>query len=171
MRVGLTSSAAALLLLATGCDLPRDPEKTLDRVRGGTLRVGVSAHEPWTDWKGDGSDRRPVGIEVELAEQFAKEIDAEVHWVRGSEGELLTALENFDLDLVAAGLTDDTPWKDRVGLSRTFVETDDGKHVLATPPGENDFLLRLDKFLARREAAIRDRLDEEGPVPAKAAVE
>lgn len=154
--------ALALVLPNAGCDLPRDPEGTLDRVRGGTLRVGVSAHEPWTKWEGSGSDRRPTGIEVELAERFAEELNAEIEWVRGSESELFTSLEEFHLDLVLGGLTDDTPWSDRIGLSKSFAETADGKHVLATPLGENAFLLRLDRSLTRQEPTIRRRIAEEG---------
>lgn len=149
---------------SVGCDLPRDPEGTLERVRGGRLRVGVTAHVPWTDWENDGRGRRVSGIEVELVKRFATEMNAEIDWIRGSESELLTSLENYDVDLVLGGLTDDTPWSDRVGLSRTFAETGEGKHVLATPPGENAFLLRLDRFLAKEEAAIGRRIAEEGAV-------
>lgn len=126
--------------------------------------MGVSAHEPWTDWKDDGSDRRPAGIEVELAERFAEKLNADVVWVRGSESELFTSLEEFDVDLVLGGLTDDTPWSDRIGLSRTFAETAEGKHVLATPPGENAFLLRLDRFLASEQESVRRRIAGEGAV-------
>jgi len=154
-----------------GCDIPRDPEGTLDRVRGGTIRVGIDVNEPWTAWEGQGSAARPAGVEPELVERFAKELKADVEWVRGSETEILTALENFDLDLVAAGIKDDTLWSDRVGLSRPYAETADGKHVLAAPPGENEFLLRLDKFLAREEAAVRARLAKEGPIVERASVE
>ena len=38
---------AGVLLLAA-CDLPRDSDGTLDRVRGGTMRVGVVIDTPWT---------------------------------------------------------------------------------------------------------------------------
>ena len=167
------SCLAALLavFLAAGCDLPRDPEGTLDRASQAPLRVGITVNEPWTAWEGDEPQGRPVGVEPELVERFAEELGTEVAWVRGSETELLTALENFDLDLVVGGLKDDTLWADRVGLSRTYVETADGKHVIAAPPGENAFLLRLDKFLARQEGKVQARLAEEGPVTEKATVE
>jgi polar amino acid transport system substrate-binding protein len=39
----------ALLILAVAagsCGIPRDPRGTLDRVRGGTLRVGVAERAP-----------------------------------------------------------------------------------------------------------------------------
>src|SRR6185369_5924264 len=36
------------VLLVAACDLPRDSDGTLDRVRGGTMRVGVVIDTPWT---------------------------------------------------------------------------------------------------------------------------
>lgn len=49
---------AGLLLLVGGCDLPRDPEQTFERVRGGTLRVGITARPPWTSF--DAELQRPA---------------------------------------------------------------------------------------------------------------
>ena len=47
--IPLALAAVALLaVLIAGCGIPRDPESTLDRVRGGTLRAGITASEPWT---------------------------------------------------------------------------------------------------------------------------
>ena len=58
-----------LLLIAAlvlgGCQFPRDPEGTLDRVRGGTLRVGISPSEPWVTLV---EDEPPAGVEVELVQ-------------------------------------------------------------------------------------------------------
>ena len=45
----MTRCTSILFLLAlTACDLPRDSDGTLDRVRGGTMRVGVVIDTPWT---------------------------------------------------------------------------------------------------------------------------
>ena len=66
---------------AAGCGIPRDPERTLAPVRGGTLRAGITPSEPWTTLEGGG----PGGVEVELVEQFAHELGARVEWVDGSE--------------------------------------------------------------------------------------
>ena len=65
-QIGVTAVAAA------GCGIPRDPESTLDRVRGGTLRAGITASEPWTTLEGG----RPGGVEVALVERFAQELGA-----------------------------------------------------------------------------------------------
>jgi len=52
--------AAVALMAVAGCGIPRDPESTLDRVRGGALRAGITASEPWTTLEGG----RPGGVEV-----------------------------------------------------------------------------------------------------------
>src|SRR5215203_4602995 len=38
---------AIATVCATACGLPRDADGTLDRVRNGTLRVGVAVDTPW----------------------------------------------------------------------------------------------------------------------------
>jgi polar amino acid transport system substrate-binding protein len=230
-RSGLAALVAAALLAvgAAGCGIPRDPESTLDRVRGGTLRAGITASEPWTTLEGG----RPGGVEVELVEQFAHELGAKVEWVDGSEAELIGALEVRELDLVVGGLTADTPWKSKAAITRSYATTrvvvavpasqpppgdiaglrvaveagsdaagiledktdavpvrvpdvtqvkgsavavdewlldnlglrDTGvhlskaKHVMATPLGENAFLVRLERFLIAHQAQVPALLD------------
>jgi polar amino acid transport system substrate-binding protein len=111
--------AAALMLLLLACDLPRDPEGTLDRVQGGVMRVGISDNPPWTLVEAGRVD----GVESMLVEDLARELGARIEWIHGTENELLDALHRFELDLVIAGLTDDTPWTGKVGLSQAYVET------------------------------------------------
>jgi ABC-type amino acid transport substrate-binding protein len=151
-----------VLVLASGCGIPRDPHGTLDRVRGGTLRAGVSVNEPWTRVESG----RPAGVEVTLVREFADELDANVEWVVGSESELMAALERWELDVVVGGLGDDTPWRQRVGLTGAYLATDDPhgqkvRHVVAVPPGENGWLVRLERFLFAREDRARDLLRAE----------
>jgi polar amino acid transport system substrate-binding protein len=225
----LRSILMSLACAAVGCDLPRDPEATLARVQNGTIRVGLTEHEPWARFDGE----EPAGVEVELVRRLAKELGAEIKWIPGNESELMQAAEAFELDLVIGGITDETPWKKRVGLTRPYLETEtrialpaghapitglDGievavppgdaiieqvrseggqpvptenraetdlavaardfeseawgltpteieleteKHVMAVPPGENAWLLHVEKFLARQEPEIRAMLVEE----------
>lgn len=108
-------AAAFIFLLGIGCDVPRDPETTLERVRGGTLRAGIVVNEPWTQIAGS-----PSGVEVDLVEEFARRIGAEVVWIEGSEQELMAALEGFELDLVIGGLTADSPWSAHVAFTRPY---------------------------------------------------
>lgn len=136
------------MLPAGGCGLPRDPEGTLERVRGGTLRVGIARAEPWTN----GSAAAPAGVEIELVRAVAAGLTARVEWVAGGESELIERLEHHELDLVAAGLEETSPWGKRVGLTRPYLRwPENGREVgrvLAVPPGENRFLLEVERRLA-----------------------
>ncbi len=135
------------IILLGGCDLPRDPEGTLARVRQGVMRVGWSANSPWVESGGE----VPAGTEADLVRAFARSLDARIEWRRDGEQELLADLEKYELDLVICGLTRETPWKKKVGLTRPYTPT--GKQVLAVPPGENAWLVKLEYFLDHRETA------------------
>lgn len=141
--------------LLTGCDLPRDPEGTLVRVRNGVLRAGVCEAAPWVVREGD----EPMGVEPALLRRFARGLGARVEWRWGSAEAVLGDLEHHRLDVVACGLEHTTPWSRRVALTQPYLverlpEPEGGgtariEHVLAVPPGENAFLVALEKFLTR----------------------
>ena len=124
----------ALLLVGAaalaGCQYPRDVEGTLDRVEGGTMRVGVSDNEPWVNL--DGS--QPSGVEPEIIRRFAETIDAEIQWVQGDSEELVDALANGQLDVVIAGLTRKSVLGRKAALTRPYVDTE---LLLAHPPGQS----------------------------------
>jgi polar amino acid transport system substrate-binding protein len=125
----LAVSAAIACLLTAGCQFPRDPEGTLERSTGGTLRVGVAENPPWVRLGG----REPGGVEPELIRRFAATIDAEVAWHRGSETELIEALRGFQLDVVIAGLTTTSVWQKEVAITSPYLDTE---IQFAVPPGE-----------------------------------
>jgi polar amino acid transport system substrate-binding protein len=229
LRTLLVAIAAALALGA--CDrFPRDPERTLERARGGVIRVGVAPNPPWTILGG----AEPGGVEADLARDFARSLDARITWVAGPESDLLRGLESFELDLVIGGLTDDTEWGKRVGLTRPYLRSatlvgeapggppvtditgkeiavregdpaarrlraqhakpviaaepfagaplvaaeswrilargyrptrfrlEEQAHVFAVAPGENAFLLRLERFLKPREGDVLKALVAQG---------
>lgn len=148
-----TTAVILAVLLLAGCSatIPTDPDGTLDRVSGGTLRVGVSPNPPWTDLP-DGPDGDPAGTEVALVEQFVESIDAEVEWVPGGEEDLIGRLERSELDLVIGGLTAKSPWSEKAALTYRYLETTgpEGEkqlQVMAAPMGENAFLVELEHFL------------------------
>jgi polar amino acid transport system substrate-binding protein len=148
-------SITFVCLLAAGCGLtiPADPEKTLERVTGSTMRVGVSPNPPWTDISEAGE---PSGSEVDLVREFAGTLQAQVEWVVGGEQPLIAALERGELELVIGGLTSDTPWTEKAAITKPYAETRDpeGKRkklVMAAPMGENEFLLTLEKFLLGKD--------------------
>ena len=116
------SSCSPALALGA-CQYPRDPEGTLDRVRGGTLRVGISPSEPWVTLE---ENQPPAGVEVELIKEFARTVDAEVEWVKGSESDLMEALDGRQLDVVIAGLTRRSVWMHDAALTRPYLTTQIG---------------------------------------------
>ena len=141
---------AVLALLPAGCGIPRDPEGTLERVRGGTLRAGITASAPWTTLEGG----RPGGVEVELVERFAGELGARVEWVDGSEADLVAALEMREVDLVVGGLTADTPWQARAAITRSYATT---RVVVAVPSSQP-----VPEDIAGLRVAVEDGTEEAG---------
>lgn len=140
---------SVLLTAGCGATIPTDPDGTLDRARGGTLRVGATANGSWVDLR-EGED--PAGREPDLVRSFASTLDADVAWSSGSEEALVAGLEDGDLDLVIGGLSEDTPWSEEAGMTRPYTESIDGrggtvKHVMLVPLGENALLFELDSFL------------------------
>jgi polar amino acid transport system substrate-binding protein len=118
-------------IAVVGCQYPRDPDGTLNRVEGGVMRVGVTEADPWVILEGD----RPVGgVEVELARRFARDVGARIEWVQGSEEELVDAAKEGQVDLILAGLTSKSRWKKDVAFTRPFVET---RTVVGVPAGES----------------------------------
>jgi polar amino acid transport system substrate-binding protein len=118
---------AAVCGMLAGCEYPRDPEGTLDRVRGGVMRVGVAAVDPWVKLP---PGRPPAGVEVELVRRFAATLGARVDWVEGTESELMEALHGRQLDVVIAGLTRRSEWQRVAALTRPYVTT---QVVIAAP--------------------------------------
>src|SRR5437763_7547822 len=97
---------ALMIAVCAACGLPRDSDGTLDRIRGGTMRVGVVVDTPWT------TDSAGVagGVEGGLVQSLARELNARVHWIPRQQGELLTALQHRELDLVIGVLSATSPW-------------------------------------------------------------
>ncbi|CEA09859.1 Membrane-bound lytic murein transglycosylase F [Arthrobacter saudimassiliensis] len=136
------------VLMLTAC-MPRDPDETLDRVRGGELRVGISHNPPFTSIAGD----EPTGSEVDLVLRFAEQLGAEVAWHAAGEEALMDQLKEGQLDLVIGGLSEQSPWTDKAALSAPYGTSTgaDGKErkmVMAAALGENAFLMELEAFLA-----------------------
>jgi len=110
----------------TACDIPRDPEGTLDDVTGGTMRVGVTANEPWVVLAGT----EPRGVEVEIVKLFAEELDADIEWFEHSEEGLAHAIEMRTVDLAIGGFTSTNMWSSKVTWTHPYLTT---QIVVAVP--------------------------------------
>jgi polar amino acid transport system substrate-binding protein len=147
---------AALLVLTlplTACQWPRDADETLDRVTGGTLRVGLVEAEPWVVLD---DDDEPDGVEVRLVEELAGRLDTEVEWVQGSESALMAALHVRAVDLVVGGLDSSAPWQDQAALTRHYLTT---TTVLAVPA--EDAATAVDDLQGRPVAVEHGTADAE----------
>ncbi|EAQ80882.1 hypothetical protein DSM3645_12716 [Blastopirellula marina DSM 3645] len=146
------------MILCWGCEFPRDPHGTADRVRGHVLRVGMTQQAPWAvEQNGERS-----GFEVELVQKLAAEQQAKIVWQAGNESELVKRLERGELDLAIGGFVRPTPWEGRVALTRSWGDAAGLEHVFLVPPGENRWLLLLDRWLAAHAEEIRQWNDRKG---------
>lgn len=116
------------LIALSGCDkYPRDPNESLKKISNSQMVVGITTHHH---------------AEAErIASAFAKSLNADIRWVKGSEGNLFHKLKDNEIHLLLSDLSSDTPWKDEVAL------TGDKKLIFALPPGENALLMRFETFL------------------------
>jgi polar amino acid transport system substrate-binding protein len=155
INIFLVFSAPTILNFVSCDDFPRDQTGTYERIRkSGEMRIGLVESPPYVIKTGG----EPAGVEVELLERFAEANGAKPTWQWGGEERLLAGLEHFEMDAVAAGITDSTPWTKRVGLTSPY-----HKHqVIAIPPGENQLLKRLDEFLGENRDEIAVKLEHGG---------
>jgi ABC-type amino acid transport substrate-binding protein len=117
----------AAFVLLSACGIPRDTENTLEDVTGGTMRVGVTEHEPWVLLEGS----EPTGVEVEIVKVFAEQLDADIEWIEGSEEELADAVEMRTIDLAIGGFTSRNMWASKMTLTHPYLTT---QIVVAVPP-------------------------------------
>lgn len=138
--------AMTMSLVGCGATIPTDPEGTLHTVTDGELRVGVSADEGLADVPAG----MPTGPLIDLVDEFADSLDADVHWTIDGEETLVGMMEEGEIDLVVGGITAQTPWVDRVGVTRGYFGIEgagDRAIVMFVPLGENAFLSKLELFL------------------------
>lgn len=153
----LWAGLALLPLLA--CGLPRDPEGTLERVRREGIRVGLSDADPWVTLGGG----PPRGVEVALVLELARRLGARVHWHPGDLEGRLAALHERELDLVAGGLTVDSPWGKRVALTRPYYV--ESMLVGAAPGTAPPGTLRDARVAVEAGSGMAARVRERGAVP------
>lgn len=116
LKTLLLGLSSGLCLGLAGCDLPRDPDGTLDRVKRESLRVGVSENPPWVLRRG----KQAIGIEAELVEGFARSLGTKVEYHWGHPEAHLRALRQQTLELAIGGYDSSSPWQGQIGFSRSF---------------------------------------------------
>jgi ABC-type amino acid transport substrate-binding protein len=147
-----TRTSLLAFFLVAACGLPKDADGALDKIRNGTLRVGIAQNPPWVVVTG----AEVSGIEPQLVADLARQLNSRVKNVYGSETLLLEGLHRRELDVVIGGFTADSPWKRDVALTKPYHEDRNKRqHVLALPPGENAWLMQVEKFLHDNEAKLK----------------
>lgn len=140
-----------LAMIVAGCNLPRDPENSLNRIRRtGVLRAGFTVHEPWVRLDGDAA----AGPEADVVKAFAESLGARVEWHKGSESQLFEALEQYEIDIAIGGFEQANPWAPKLGTTRPYVEAGGKKHIVALPPGENRLLVEFERALRARAPLV-----------------
>jgi len=143
---------AALCIAAIGCSLPRDADDSLSRIENGSMRVGVSPNPPWVAISGD----TLAGYEATILSELSHQLHSRIEMHPGAESVLLQPLHDRKLDIVVGGLTSDSRWKADVALTKGYHKDSEGKqHVLALPPGENRWLVRVEEYLHDNDARLR----------------
>lgn len=169
---GVALCLLIVLLALTGCRYPTDIEHTSEKIRGGVLDVGLTENPPWVMR----SDNGPAGLEPELIKELAENLDADVRWHWGSEGVLVQALKEHQIDLVIGGITKSSSLSKLAALTKPYYKSTytvgypesievpaslDGEHVAFHPI--NHFIKAL-----RDEGAVPER--QENPAGASGAV-
>jgi polar amino acid transport system substrate-binding protein len=153
---------ALIVFISTSCDFPRDPRGTLDKVQGGTMRVGIVNHDPWTLME----EGRASGVEVELLRDFAGELETEIVFVQGTVPELLEAARQGEVDVVAGGFTTTSPGVSEgkeAGITSPYLVT---RFAVGVPPGMPVFDdLSGRKITVERIDGTAALLKEEGAIP------
>ncbi|MDQ4140327.1 MAG: transporter substrate-binding domain-containing protein [Bacteroidota bacterium] len=140
-----------IFFLTSACDnFPRDPDKTLDKIKNGTLVVGYTENPPWVIK----SKTHPTGLEANLVQEFAKQQGAKIIWVNDTEQDLFEQLEKRKLDLVIGGFTDKNTWKKKISFTRPYLNQQKEKHVIAVLKGENAFIVALETFLHQHKSTL-----------------
>lgn len=154
--------ALAFVLFLSGCGIPRDPAGTLNQMRGGVIRVGMVPNPPWVVDLGDSIG----GVEGKLVAAIAAVTSARVEIVRAPEFELIRSLHDRQLQLVVGGFDRKVSWAQEVALTSPYITTPDGvEHVLAAPPGENAWLMKIESVLNYFKPSIPSLFADESRQP------
>lgn len=152
-----------LPLLAAGCRYPKDPENTLEQVRGGTLHAGVVHAPPWVS----AATGPPSGPEAELLRRIAADLDATIEWHAGPPDQVLKLLEERLLAVAIGGFEKKSPYAKKAAATRHYGETEwwivgDGAPVPGRLEGREVRIEHGDAALQVKKADAKPVLPGEG---------
>lgn len=127
-----------ILTLLLGCeDYPKDVKHTLDSIQGGVLHVGLVENAPWVMRGPSG----PTGLEPEIIQELATQLNAEVRWHWGSTAVVIQALEQHQLHLAVGGFTAGPRLPKTVAPTKAYYTT---RYTIGLLPSEGEAPTRLE---------------------------
>lgn len=154
-REAVVLSAVTLILSVAGAE-PVRAEVMADIAERGVLRVGTALNLPWAMRDVDGE---LFGFEVDNAVKLATDLGVALELVELPFGELLDALENGTVDIVAAGLSITPERARRAAFSTPYMKSDIGLVVRVADLTERHDVLDFDDP-AVSMAAVADTTTE-----------
>ena len=141
--------SAGLLALASCGDFPRDPEKTLEKVRAEkSFKVGLA----------QGGEALDPSAQL-LIGRIGAATGAQPEVERGDAEPLLTRLESGQIDLVIGRFSAVTPWSQLVSFSPPLrIEARDGAElhlVAAMRNGENAWISLIEREARELGAGVK----------------
>lgn len=116
MRILFPVLVVTLVIFTGGCEgFPKDPNGTLEKARNNILKVGLTGYDAAADVPAE-----PVSGQITFVRQFAREINAKIRWVKGSQGDITELLSHHELHMAIGGFTPDSPFKNEITLSKPY---------------------------------------------------
>jgi ABC-type amino acid transport substrate-binding protein len=98
------ATVACVLLALSGCERPAARSSPIERIlRAGELRAGTTADSPPLTMRD--RDGKLIGLEVDLVQAMADNMNLKVRFVELPFAELIPALERGEIDVAFAGMT------------------------------------------------------------------
>ena len=106
------------VVLFWGCNYPKDPNNTLEKIKHRTIRVGISESPQLCEYSIGNNE--PTGVEVELIKGYAQSIDAKIEWIKGSQEQIVDLIKEYEVDVAIGGYSKNSAFKTHVGLTRPY---------------------------------------------------
>lgn len=106
-----------ILLISSCKEWPHDPNHTLENIKKNKIiRVGLIDNPPWSSR----INNQATGIDIAIIKNFAQYLNVTPKWFFLNEEKAMFGLMNDQLDIVIGGISKDTLWQNKVGLTRPY---------------------------------------------------
>jgi len=106
-KFAVVISLIVVTLMVSGCGLMKE-----------TIKVGMD--QSWPPFETFDSDGNPAGISIDIANELGKYLDVKIELVNLPFSELITSLENGDIDIILASMGITEQRKERINFSDPY---------------------------------------------------